>query len=617
MLWEAFKILLIGVTAYGISSYLLGGIPSFLSAISAVGGYFFNLKGLNKKRITIRTINLWIIFSLAVFIPYIAKENTTALVVCTFIFVGVTAFFSLEEYLGGFLAHVPAMYIYIYSFFNKEPNDYLKSLAGVLIGILVGYLYIRIFCKNNPNDKMEQAVEEYLDSLIEEVKSCRSGKDIQRAREEGRKFYKKFLDEFYKTSYGSYLGDEKGKKSFEFVLSLHQLIERFRIKNKKEPFTYDKYLELENFLKDVKNNQDIDIKSLGVPINTAKVILKNRKNLLTKEVNEVDEKYKKNRKTLYYLKESLSLNTTRMRHAIQLAITFTIGIFIFQKFGMVKSVWLPTAMVVIAQPYGMDSKKKIWDRILGTVFGLILVSIIILVVPSTEGRLIIAILSFYPSFCLMRVSYVPVVMFATISAVLMSLSYLSPENSYMHRMLYTIMAGGIVYIVEFLLRDRARSTIKGRVIRMVENDVVLLDEMVELLKNENNKHLDEYIMRGYMFREILMKDLENAGEENSKMILKDSLVFMDKLKLIYSRIKSNDMDVRYVEVLILLSDFIKSSIVSIKKESSHEILKYKNKIENLLESSIDDTMIIEILELMKYYIENFNNRNYFWKNEGK
>ncbi|UUV18401.1 hypothetical protein NRK67_14060 [Fusobacteria bacterium ZRK30] len=47
MLWEAFKILLIGVTAYGIASYLLGGIPSFLSAVSAVGGYFFNLKGLN------------------------------------------------------------------------------------------------------------------------------------------------------------------------------------------------------------------------------------------------------------------------------------------------------------------------------------------------------------------------------------------------------------------------------------------------------------------------------------------------------------------------------------------------------------------------------------------
>ncbi|UUV18398.1 FUSC family protein [Fusobacteria bacterium ZRK30] len=523
----------------------------------------------------------------------------------------------MEEYLGGFLAHVPAMYIYIYSFFNKEPNDYLKSLLGVLIGILVGYLYIRIFCRNNPNDRMEQAVEDYLDSLIEEVKSCRNGKNIQRAREEGRKFYKKFLDEFYKTSYGSYLGDEKGKKSFEFVLSLHQLIERFRIKNKKEPFTQDKYLELEIFLKDVKNNKDIDIKTLRIPVNTAKVILKNRKNLLVKKENESEREYKKNRKTLYYLKESLSLNTTRMRHAIQLATTFTIGIFIFQKFGMVKAVWLPTAMVVIAQPYGKDSKKKIWDRILGTVFGLLTVSIIILAVPSTEGRLIIAILSFYPSFCLMRVSYVAVVIFATISAVLMSLSYLSPENSYMHRMLYTIMAGTIVYIVEFLLKDRSRVTIKKRLIRMIENDVVLLDEMINLLGNKGKKHLDEYIMRGYMFREILIKDLENAGEENSKVILKDSLVFMDKLKLMYSRIRSNDIDVKYVEVLILISDFVKSSIVSIRMENSQEILKYKDKIENLLESPIDDTMIIEILELMKHYMENFDNRNYFWKNQGR
>ena len=356
---------------------------------------------------------------------------------------------------------------------------------------------------------------------------------------------------------------------------------------------------------------------MGLPVNTAKVILKNRKILLSKGKNEFEEEYKKNRKTLYYLKESLSLNTTRMRHAIQLAITFTIGIFIFQKFGMVKSVWLPTAMVVIAQPYGMDSKKKIWDRILGTIFGIILVSIIILAVPNTKMQLIIAILSIYPSFCLMRVSYVAVVIFATISAVLMSLSYLSPENSYMHRILYTIMAGTIVFIVEFVLKDRSRATIKKRLIRMIENDAVLLDEMVELLNNKGEKHLDEYIMRGYMFREVLIKDLQNAGEKNSKMILKDSLVFMDKLKLIYSRIRSNDMDVKYVEVLILISDFIKSSIIFIKTESSEDVLKYKDKVERLLESSIDDTMIIEILELIKYYIENFNNKNYFWKNEGR
>ncbi|MCS5421308.1 FUSC family protein [Psychrilyobacter piezotolerans] len=584
-----------------------------MSAVSAIGGYLFNLKGLNKKRIILRVINLWILFSLAAFIPYIAKDNTAALVAGTLIFVGVTAFFSLEEYLGGFLAHIPAVYIYIYSFFNKELNDYLKSLAGVLIGILVGYMYIQIFWKSCPNDKMKQTVEEYLDSLIKEVRSCRKGIDIQKTREEGRKAYKIFLNEFYKTSYGSYLGDEKAKKNFEFVLSLHELIEKFRIKNKKEPFTQNKYLELEMFLKDIKSNKDIDLEKLELPMNTVKVIYKNRKNLFSEIERNSDEKYKKNHRTLYYLKESVSLNTTRMRHAIQLAITFTIGIVIFQKSGMVNSVWLPTTMVVIAQPYGMDSKKKIWDRILGTIFGLLVVSIIIAIFPSGKGITVIAVLSVYLSFSLMRVSSIGVVMFATITAVLMSLSYLSPENSYMHRMLYTIMAGAIIFIVEFLLKDRNRSIIKGRLIRMIENDVVFLDEMVKLLKNKEKKHLDGYIVRGYIFRDILIKDLENAGEENSKMILKDSLVFMDKLKLIYSRIRSNDMDKKYIEVLILMSNFIKSSIVSIQTENSEEILNYRGKIEELLDSSIDDTMIIEILELMKHYIENFNNRNYFWK----
>jgi len=617
MLWDAFKILLIGFTAYEITSYLLGGIPSFLSAVAAVGGYFFNLKGLNKKRMNTRIINLWIIFSLAVIIPYIAKESTMALVICTFTFVGVTAFFSLEEYLGGFLAHVPAMFIYIYSFFNRGPNDYLKGLAGVLIGILVGYLYLRIFCKSNPNDKMELAVEDYLDSLIEEVRAYKNGENIQKVREDGRRVHKVFLDEFYKTSYGSYLGDEKGKKCFEFVLSLHQLIERFRIKNKKNPFTNEEYSELEKFLNNIKNNKDIDIEKLNIPTNIGSVILKNRKNLYNEGQDKVDKQYKKNHNTIYYLKQNLSLNTTRMRHAIQLAITFTIGIFIFQKFGMVKSIWLPTAMVVIAQPYGMDSKKKIYERILGTIFGIFFVSITLLLVSNPKILLIIAVLSIYISFCLIRVSNIAVVMFATVSAVLMSLSYLSPENSYIHRILYTIIAGIIVFVVEFALRDRTRVTIKKRMIRMIENDIILLDEMINVLEKKSDKYLDGYIIRGYMFREALIKDLENAGEENSKMIVRDSLVFMDKLKLIYSRVRSDDIDIDYIKFVVLIRDFVKSSIVSIEMEDSKELMKYRNKVEGLLESSIDDIVIIEILELMKYYIENFNNKNYFWKNEGK
>lgn len=459
--------------------------------------------------------------------------------------------------------------------------------------------------KDNINDNIEKTVNEYLDCLIEEVRSYRNKSDVEKAKKEGQKNYKKFLGEFYKTSYGSYLGNSKSEKSFEYVLSLHHFIQKIRKADADKVLTPDKYLQIEMFLRDIKNNKDIDLKTFDLPVNTAKVILRNRNNLLSEEKEEQSkEKYLKNHKFSYYLKKSLSLNTLRMRHAIQFAITFTIGIFIFRKFEMIQSVWLPTAMVVIAQPYGQDSKKKIWNRILGTIFGLILVHIIVAIVHDPKWILIIAILSFYPTFCLMQISYSLVVTFATISAVLMSLSYISPEDSSIHRILYTIIAGAIVFIVEFLLKDRSRTTIKKRIIQIFENDVIFISEIIKLLKYGGGKKLDEYIMRGYIFREILVKDLENTNEnKNNNIALKDSLLFMGKLEILYYQVKTKNIDKKNIEILILISDFIKSSIVFIKTENLEEILKYKKIIEKLLDNYVGDIIFIEILELIEHHIE--------------
>jgi len=597
------KILSVGALAFLCTFYFLGMIASVSAIVSGVGLFFFNYKGFSKKRITNRSVYFLLSLLLAAFLPFIAKENNIALVLITFFFIGTVAFFALEEHIGGFLAHIPVTYVYLYAFYNKDFHGNVLGACGVIIGVAVAYIMLQVFWKSNPEDRMKNALEDYLDALISEVHKDR--KSIN-AKEK----YVKFLDEFYKTSYGSHLSDAFGKKCFDFTLCLHQLIESYREQKRNKTISKEAILELENFLVQVKNNEKINTDNLKMPQNIMAIIAKKRITLYNKEKPKKDL-YKISGGMFRRFKSSFSLHSVRMRHGIKIGLIMSIGVYIYINYGMTKAVWLPMFLVIITVPYGSKSNKKIFDRILGTIFGLLVVSLMIDLIQSGEVRLIVAILAFYPCFACIRYSYRVLTFFATIAAVLLSVSYLSPENAFLERFMYTLLAAAIVVVVEFLLKDRSNITIKTRAIQMLENDLIFVNKMMSFYRYKGVGHLDDCMIKSFLNREALADDLKKRGDFDVTESLKDSMVFLDKIMLVYAKIKNHDMDKESIQELSVVSNYLKRYILFIKTKKLKYLQECDKQIDIKLEGdTIKDEAVVDIFKLMKFCIENAETKNY-------
>ena len=591
------KIFAVGALAFLCSFYFLGMTAAICSIISGVGLFYFNYKGFSRKRVTNRSIYFLLSLFLAVFLPFIAKDNNVALTLITFLFIGTVAFFALEEHIGGFLAHIPITFVYLYSFFNKDIHSVFLGILGVVIGVSIAYIILQLFCKGNPEDRMKNALESYLDALISEVHKNRS-------KINSKEKYTKFLSEFYKTSYGSHLSDGLGKKCFDFTLCLHQLLESYREKKRNKTISKEGILQLENFLIKIKNNEEIDTTNLKMPQNIMAILVKKRK-ILYKQEKVKKDIYKINGSKLKRFVSGLSIHSIRMRHGIKIGLIMSIGVYIYINYGMTKAIWLPMILIIVVVPYGSKSNKKIFDRIVGTVLGLITVSFLMSYIPSGEARVVVSLFAFYPSFVFMRYSYMALTFFATISSVLLSVVYLSVENAFFERMMYTLMAGVIIYVIEFLVKDRSNHTIKARSVQVLENDLIFVNKMMSFYEYEGVGHLDDCMIKCFLNREVLANDLHNQGSFDVPESLRDSMIFLDKIMLVYAKIKNHDMDKESIQELSVVSNFLKRYILFIKTKKIKYLKESDKQINIRLEGdTIKDESVVDIFKLMKYCIEN-------------
>jgi len=599
----AFKILTIGLLSFVSTYFFIGTIASICSIVAGVGLFLFNFKGFSRRRVTHRSIYFVLNLLLAVFLPFVAKDNAVALVFITFFFIGTVAFFSLEEHIGGFLAHVPIAFVYVYSFYNRDFHSFVLGSCGVIVGALLSYILLQVLWRAKPEEKMKNALEAYLDALISEVHKNRS-------KINAKEKYAKFLDEFYKTSYGSYLSDTFGKKCFDFTLCLHQLIENYREKKRKKTISKEAILELEIFLLQIKNNEEINTDNLKMPENIMAILAKKRKNLYSKEKTKKDI-YKTSGNALGLFRTGLSMNSVRMRHGVKIGLIMSISVYIYIYHGMTQGVWLPMFAMLMAVPYGSKSNKRIFERVLGTIFGLLAVSLVLDFTLSLETRIIASAILFYLAFSCIRYSYAVLSFFVTIAAVLLTTTYLTPENALLERLMYTLLAAVIVYAMEFLLRDRSDITIKTRAIQMLENDLIFVNKMMSFYQYKGVGHLDDCMVKCFLYREALGNDLEKKEKFDVTENLKDSMLFLDKIMLIYAKIKNHDMDKESIQELSVVSHYLKRYILFIKTKKIKYLQESDKQIDTKLEGdTIKDEAVVDIFKLIKYCIEDIESKKY-------
>lgn len=220
-------------------------------------------------------------------------------------------------------------------------------------------------------------------------------------------------------------------------------------------------------------------------------------NLVTSSQNVDVSKYIAHQNfSLQLFLTNISFASDSFRHAIRVAIAVLCGFIIAQFFNIGHSYWVLLTIIVILKPAYSLTKKRNFQRLGGTILG-VLIGIGILFVTKNSSLLISLIIIFMiGSYSTMRLNYFVTVLFMTPYLVLYY-HLLSPAEFYP------------------LLKDRVIDTIVGSVIAFVASYILLpLWEKDKVKQTMLNMLTDMKI-----YFELLIEEMENNVSDNNKRIL--------------------------------------------------------------------------------------------------
>jgi uncharacterized membrane protein YccC len=127
----------------------------------------------------------------------------------------------------------------------------------------------------------------------------------------------------------------------------------------------------------------------------------------------------KPRVLMEFMREMFNINSQQFRYALRVAFGLSFGVFIYKFFHIDHGHWIALTMMIVIQPYYGATRKKGLERIIGTVSGIILGGVIMLLpIPHEAFVGILVVISFFVAYFL-RNNYKVGVFFVTIMMVVM------------------------------------------------------------------------------------------------------------------------------------------------------------------------------------------------------
>jgi len=159
-----------------------------------------------------------------------------------------------------------------------------------------------------------------------------------------------------------------------------------------------------------------------------------------------------NRSLLQRLKEQLSLNHPRMRHAIRLSICFMIGFAIAEGFNLTKGEWIVLTSLFVCQPSYSETRRRLFQRVLGTLTGVIVGVPLIQLLPTIAGQILLMLTASFFFFSWLRRKYATAVVFITIFVLcVFNLGTHHGVAAMVPRLIDTLIGSGLAIIVVRLL----------------------------------------------------------------------------------------------------------------------------------------------------------------------
>ncbi len=152
-----------------------------------------------------------------------------------------------------------------------------------------------------------------------------------------------------------------------------------------------------------------------------------------------------------FVREMFNIDSQQFRYALRVAIGLTIAVFIFKFFNIDHGHWIALTMIIVIQPYYGATRKKGIERTIGTVAGIVLGGVVMLLpLPHQAFVGLLVVISFLVAYFL-RNNYKVGVFFVTVMMVVMM--QISKQGSWEligWRLLSTLIGAALAIVASYV-----------------------------------------------------------------------------------------------------------------------------------------------------------------------
>lgn len=155
------------------------------------------------------------------------------------------------------------------------------------------------------------------------------------------------------------------------------------------------------------------------------------------------------------LRGLFNLQNARFKYALRLSITLLVGYCLMYYFKLDKGEWILLTSLLVMQQSFISTRQRFTERVLGTLYGVVLGLILVQIMPTITGHIILLLVSYYLFFYYTKHKYAIAVVFVTILVMtLFNIQFNQGIEVMPARMLHTVIGSILAYLsVRFILPD--------------------------------------------------------------------------------------------------------------------------------------------------------------------
>lgn len=236
-----------------------------------------------------------------------------------------------------------------------------------------------------------------------------------------------------------------------------------------------------------------------------------------------------------------SLDDSRVRFALRLSILLSIGFGLDKGLSFPKVYWLPLSIYVMAMPFYEDGKKRIQERVLGTIVGLSLSFVLFYIFRTESGHIMIIIIA--TMFMFTIDNYVTKCIYTTCYAMALTSLSMNPDLAMIYRLIYTVLGALFAYLGnKYIFKNKNSFEIDKSVLKYIEIDMGMIINTID-----RGKYGDElllyYVKANYLLNNKLNKILSKKDKnyDNVKSIILINNEWISSMLYSYILIKNSNL----------------------------------------------------------------------------